>query len=66
MWRKFKRRQYLTKMMGTLFEVQNTFLITARRRLLRMGNVSEKTVVEKIKTHILFLTTFFLVALFMR
>ena len=41
-----------TKITGTLFEELRTFTTAFRWILLRMGNVSEKKVVEKTKTHI--------------
>jgi hypothetical protein len=45
--------------MGTLHEDQHIFCTISCLFLLRMGNVSEKRVVEKIKTQILWAITFF-------
>ena len=51
--------------MGTLYEDQCTFLVASHPFLPRMASVSDK-IIEKIKTHILFSVTFFLIMLFMR
>ena len=46
-------------MTGTLHEGQYTFLIISRLSLLRMRNISEKKIVDKIKTHTLFSNFYF-------
>jgi hypothetical protein len=57
--RKFSSIKSLKRIAGTLREDQHTFLITSRSSLLRMWNGQTK-VVEKIKTKILCLITFFI------
>jgi len=51
---------------GTLHEDQCTFFIISRSRLLRMGNVSGKKIVDKIKTQIIFSNAFLKIVQFMR
>ena len=50
---KFKFFKNLTRITGTRHENPSTFLIIPRSILLRVGNVSEKQAVDKIKPHIL-------------
>ena len=54
----FKFYQYLTWILGTLYEDVCTFTTVFRLVLLRVINVSCK-VLQKIKTHILYAITFF-------
>ena len=56
-----KFRYNLTRITGTLHEDRYTFFIISRSVLLRMRNVSD-TIFEKIKTHILYSVTFFLLS----
>jgi len=49
----------LEKNNGTLHEDQYTFFTLSRSFLLRMRNASNRKVVQKIKTQILYPTTFF-------
>jgi hypothetical protein len=56
--KKLKFRLILTKVTGNLREYQCTFLIIPSSVLLRMRNLKTK-VVQKLKTHILYSTTFF-------
>jgi hypothetical protein len=55
--REFKFHYNLTGIKDTLHDDRCTFMIISRWILLRMRNVPEK-IVEKIKTHILYSTTF--------
>jgi len=53
----FKFHQYFTWLLGTLYEDVRTFMTEFRSVLLRVINLSGKFV-QKIKTHILYSTTF--------
>ena len=58
--RKWKLHYNRTKVTGTLYEDQYTFLVISHSSLLRIRDVSEN-IVEKIKTHVSYLISFFLI-----
>jgi hypothetical protein len=56
--KKFKY-QNLTRLKGTLYEDQYTYLIVSRSGLLRVRNVSDKSFRENENTHFIFTNIFF-------